>query len=314
MYLMHIDNVDLNLLRPLEALLEERHVSRAAERIHLSQSAMSRTLTRLRIACEDELLVRTPAGYELTPRARSLQEELASLMPGLRTVFEGSSFEPHTSANVVRIAASDYPVAVLGDHLFPLFNAEAPNMSLIITPVVPSTFSDLDQGRVDVVLTPIAAPSHLERDVMFTEDFVCALSASHPLTAERLTVEDLTTYSHATVGGMHSQQTIVMDQLKRLGAQITSEIRVPYFSAAIAAVRDTNLIAVTPRRFAQRYTDSGLRIAEAPSDFEGFAFNMLWHPRVSNDQAHRWLRSVLTQAAQSMLRVHPEPVGNPSAD
>ncbi|WP_374947478.1 LysR family transcriptional regulator [Agreia sp.] len=297
---MHIDNVDLNLLRSLEILLEERHISKAATRAHLTQSAMSRTLARLRIACEDELLVRTPRGYELTPRARELQDELTGLMPGLRAMFEGTSFDPSSSTSVVRVAASDYPVAVLGDLFIPLFHAEAPHMSLIITPVMPATFADLDQGRVDLVLTPITAPSHLDRQALFDEDFVCVLSESHPITADRLTVDDLAAYSHVTVGGMHPQQTIVTDQLTRLGTHIVSEIRVPYFSAAIRAVRDTNLIAVMPRRFARRYAGAGLRLVEMPSGFEGFTYQMLWHPRMTNDRTHRWLRGLLIKAAESM--------------
>jgi len=299
---VHIDNVDLNLLKALDVLLDERHVSRAAERAHVTQSAMSRTLARLRVVCEDELLVRTPSGYELTPRAVALREELAAVMPALRAMFESATFDPQTAAGEIRIAASDYPITLLGDHLFPAFHREAPRMSLIVTPMLPSTFADLDQGRIDLVLTPIAAPAHLERQTLFTEDFVCALAASHPLTAERLTVDDLASYSHASVGGLHPQQTIVLDQLKRLGTQINPEIRVPYFSAAVAAVRDTNLIAVLPRRFAERYADSSLRIAETPAEIVGFTYAMLWHPRLTEDHAHRWLRSLVSRAAEAGVR------------
>lgn len=296
---MHISGVDLNLLRALEILLEERHVSRAAARAHVTQSAMSRSLARLRTVCEDELLVRTPSGYELTPRARVLQEQLTAVMPALRGIFEGASFDPHTATDTVRIAASDYPVTLLGEHLFPMFTEEAPQMSLVVTPVVPSTFSDLDQGRIDLVLTPIAPPPHLERQPLFDEDFVCVLSASHPLTAERLSVADLASYAHASVGGMHPQQTIVTDQLERLGAHATTEIRVPTFSAAIAAVRDTHLIAMAPRRFARRYADPSLRVAEAPDEIVGFTYAMLWHPRLTDDRAHRWLRSLLVRVAEA---------------
>jgi len=298
---VHIDNVDLNLLKSLEVLLDERHISRAAARAHVTQPAMSRTLARLRVACDDELLVRAPGGYELTPRGRALQEELGTVMPALRAIFEGTSFDPLTATDVVRIAASDYPVTMLGDRLFPDFTAEAPLMSLIVTPVVPSTFADLDQGRIDLVLTPIAAPAHLERHALFTEDFVCVLSRSHPLTSDRLTVDELASYSHASVGGMHPQQTIVMDQLEHLGAHATAEIRVPSFTAAIAAVRGTRLIAVVPRRFAERFADPGLRIAEAPHEIVGFTYWMLWHPRVADDRAHRWLRSLVISVVAAVL-------------
>lgn len=308
MSLMHIDNVDLNLLKALQLLLEERHISRAAARAHLTQSAMSRALARLRVACEDELLVRTSAGYELTPRARVLQDELASLMPSLRAVFEGGSFDPKAATNVIRIAASDYPVTILGERLFPRFTAEAPHMSLIVTPMVPSTFDDLDQGRLDLVLTPISAPAHLDRQTLFHEDFVCVLAPSHPAAAERLTVDDLVSHPLATVVGMHPQQTIVMDQLRDLGARITPEIRVPYVGAAVAAVRETNLIAVLPRRFARRYA-AELCIAEASAEIVGFSYSMLWHPRLADDRAHRWLRALMIGVAEAMLQADPAPAG-----
>jgi DNA-binding transcriptional LysR family regulator len=296
---VHIDNVDLNLLKALEILLDERHVSRAAARAHVTQSAMSRTLARLREACDDELLVRTASGYELTPRAQTIREELAGIMPALRILFEDEVFDPSTATSTLRVAASDYPVSILGDELFPKFTAEAPRMSLIVTPMLPSTFTDLDQGRIDLILTPIEAPAHLEREDLFSEDFVCVLSRSHPLTAERLTVADLASYPHATVGGMHPQQTIVIDQLERAGAHPTTEIRVPYFSAALAAVRNTRLIAVLPRRFAERYGDAAVRIADAPEEIRGFTYRMLWHPRLTHDKAHRWLRSLVVRVAEA---------------
>ena len=310
---VHIGQVDLNLLKSLDVLLDERHVSRAAARSHVTQSAMSRTLSRLRVVFDDELLVSTRSGYVLTPRAQALQEELAALMPDLRALFQNAPFDPGTATNVIRIAASDYAVSVLGDHLFPLFRREAPRMSLILAPVTPATFDELDQGVLDMCLTPIAAPEHLERRALFTEDFVCAMSASHPLRVERLTVEDLVAYPHATVGGMHPQQMIVMDQLSALGVDVTNEIRVPYFSAAVAAVRETDLIAVLPRRFARRSADASLRIAEAPPEIAGISYQMLWHHRLTADPAHSWLRDVLIRVAAALLASDDRPASVPAS-
>ncbi|WP_430645536.1 LysR family transcriptional regulator [Agromyces sp. GXS1127] len=294
---MHIDAVDLNLLRPLQLLLRERHVSRAAARANLTQSAMSRALARLRVACDDELLVRTPTGYQLTPRARVIQDELATVMPTLRSLFEGGSFDPATAADTVRIAGSDFAVTILGDDLFPRFTRAAPNMSLSIASMAPSTFDDLDQGRLDLVLTPLVAPGNLRRRMLFTEDFVCVLSASHPVTADRLTLAQLGEHPHATVAGMFPQQTIVVGQLERLGVHATTEVRVPYFTAAIAAVRRTELIAVLPRRLAERHADASIRIAEAPPEITGLSYGMYWHPRLDADPVQRWLRQLVVQVS-----------------
>ncbi|MFG1928652.1 LysR family transcriptional regulator [Cryptosporangium sp. NPDC048952] len=297
---VHMENVDLNLLKALAVLLEERHVSRAAARMHLTQSAMSRTLARLRETFGDELLVRTQGGYELTPRARAVQDELAVLMPRLRMLIRGSSFDPSTATDTVRIAGSDYAATVIGDELFPRFVREAPHMSLVVTPVLPSTFADLDQGRVDLVLTPIDAPDHLNKQELFFEDFVCALSRTHPITAARLSIGDLASYPLVTVGGMNTQQRLVTRQLEQAGIRPQAGITVPFFSTAATAAKGTTLIAVLPRRLAWRYAGEELRIAEAPPQIAGINYPMVWHPRVTGDPVHQWVRSLVAIAGAAL--------------
>ncbi|QRP48565.1 LysR family transcriptional regulator [Amycolatopsis sp. FDAARGOS 1241] len=126
---MQLENVDLNLLKALEILLDERHLGRAAARSHLSQSAMSATLTRLRATFDDELLVRTAHGYELTLRARTVRHELALLMPRLRTLVRGDEFVPESSTDVVRIHCTDYMTRVLGAVLLGHVFGQAPAVS-----------------------------------------------------------------------------------------------------------------------------------------------------------------------------------------
>jgi len=108
--LTHLEGLDLNLLPPLAALLEERHVTRAAERSGLSQPAMSRTLARLRQALDDQLLVRDVTGYVLTPRAERIQRQLAGLMPRLEALFAAEVFDPARAEENYRIATTDYPL------------------------------------------------------------------------------------------------------------------------------------------------------------------------------------------------------------
>src|SRR2546423_12089284 len=110
MLVTHLEGVDLNLLPPLAALLEERHVTRAAERSGLSQPAMSRALARLRQLLGDQLLVRDASGYVLTPRAERIQRQLAGVMPRLETLFADEVFDPATAQGDYRIAATDYPL------------------------------------------------------------------------------------------------------------------------------------------------------------------------------------------------------------
>ncbi|HEX4721309.1 MAG TPA: LysR family transcriptional regulator, partial [Pseudonocardiaceae bacterium] len=188
---MHIENVDFNLLKALGVLLEERHVSRAAERFHLSQSAMSRTLARLRDTFGDELLVRTANGYELTPRARAIQRELRLLLPRLHSLVRGGDFEPGVATDTVRVCCTDYITTVLWPRLFQRVFRQAPNLSLTVEPLSPHTYDDIEHGRVDLAFSPVRPPTPLNWRTLFHEDFVCVLAADHPVRRRRLTLDDL---------------------------------------------------------------------------------------------------------------------------
>ncbi|MGW4487829.1 LysR family transcriptional regulator [Amycolatopsis sp. NPDC004368] len=297
---MPLENVDLNLLKALDVLLEERQVSRAAERFHLSQSAMSRALARLRETFADELLVRTSDGYVLTPRARAIKDELSEIMPRLRTLVGGTTFDPATATGTMHLASTDYGLEMLADVLYSAFFSAAPQMSLVVEPVVPTTFDDVDRGRVDLILSPITPPPPLRREVLFTDDFVCVMAADHPLAGRALTLPELAGHPHVRVAAMHSQQMLVTSRLTAVGISSTPELLVPYFSAALAALPGTPLIALLPRRFAARHRGERLHVAELPPEFGSFDYPMLWHPRLTGDPAHRWLRSLLVQAGSAL--------------
>ncbi|WP_198545745.1 LysR family transcriptional regulator [Actinacidiphila yeochonensis] len=297
---MHIEDVDLNLLKALEVLLEERQVSRAAARFHLSQPAMSRTLTRLRAAFDDDLLVRTAQGYVLTPRARAVQAELTELMPRLRSMVSGDMFQPATAVGVLRVAASDYFLAVLADLLYPAYFGAAPGMSLVVEPVNSATFDDIDRGRVDLAFLPVRPPRSLRHQVLFSEDHVCLMARDHPLTGDRVTLDDLGSYPHAGVAALQSEQMLVQSRLEQLGVRPPAGLTVPYFAAAAAAVRGNRMIAVLPRRFAAAHQDAAVRIAEAPAELAAFDYLMIWHPRVTSDPAHRWMRSLMAEAGAAL--------------
>jgi len=302
MCLVHTDNADLNLLKALGVLLEERHISRAASRFHLSQSAMSRTLARLRETFNDELLVRAGGGYELTPRARAIQRELAFLLPRLRSLVRGDVFDPASATDTVRIHCTDYACAVLGQGLFPQLFHQAPHLSVAIEPLSPRTFDDVDRGRVDLAFTPVRPPGlPLNWTPLFDEEYVCLLADRHPLTQERLTLAHLARFPHVSVVALPAEMMIADRRLRELGVRPPSGLRVPYFSAAVAALPGTELIALLPRRFARRHTATGVaRIAEAPEEFEPFTYGMTWHPRLNTDPAHTWVRSLVQAAADAI--------------
>lgn len=299
---MHIENADLNLLKALDVLLEERHVSRAAARFHLSQSAMSRTLSRLRETFGDELLVRTTRGYELTPRARAIQQELEFVLPRLRALVRGGDFDPATSTDSIRVNCTDYAVAVLGGGLFGRLFEQAPHLSLTIEPLSPRTYDEIEHGRVDLALSPVQPPSGLRWQPLFEENYVCMVAADHPVTAERFTLDQLTEFPRVSVVVLPQQVMVIDRRLAELGVSQRGGLRVPYFEAAFTALPGTRLVALVPRRLIEaRRTDNSVRLVEAPAELAApFPYGMVWHPRLNSDPAHVWVRGLVSTVAAGL--------------
>jgi DNA-binding transcriptional LysR family regulator len=290
-------------LETLAVLLEERHISRAAERCHLSQPAMSRTLQRLRVLFNDELLVRTPQGYTLTPRARTVQRELADILPRLEAMLRGGAFDPAAATGSFRIALTDYATALLGPGVFrPLFH-QAPGVSLTAVPLSEHSLVDLDNGRLDLVITGVHPPRQLRWELLFVEDLVCVVWADHPVTDYRMSLADFVSYPHVVVTTSGEEQPVVERRLAQLGLRRPSGLRVPYFSAAVTALPGTPLVATLPRRLAERHeADPSLRLLEVPVEFSPYPYGMAWHPRVDGDPAHGWLREIVRRAGREFSR------------
>src|SRR6478735_8875577 len=191
MPMTHLEAVDLNLLPPLAALLEERQVTRAAERAGLSQLAMSRTLARLRHLFDDQLLVRDPSGYVLTPRAERIQRQLAGLMPQLETLFAAEVFDPATAEERYRLAATDYALLLFLHQVAREVNMLSPHSALHIESSRDAVFDDLLHGRLDLSFYVAAPPAALRHELLFDDICVCVMSADHPLAMRpRLTLDE----------------------------------------------------------------------------------------------------------------------------
>jgi DNA-binding transcriptional LysR family regulator len=293
MHSMHAGELDLNLLLPLEALLEERHVSRAAARVHLTQSAMSRALGRLRRALNDDLLIRTGSSYELTPRARVIKRELEYLLPRIQGLGR-PPFDPATATDRVRLACTDYITTVLGARLFEAVFSQAPGLSLTVEPLGPTTVDDVEHGRIDCAFVPFRPIGALGWQALFDEDFVCVLAADHPLQGA-ITVADLAAYPQAGVKVLAEEAMIVDRRLTECGIRPPSILSVPYFTAVTAALPGSTFIATLPRRLATRYADDpALRLADAPAELGRYTYGLAWHPRLDHDPLQVWLRELVT--------------------
>ncbi|GAA2779491.1 LysR family transcriptional regulator [Crossiella cryophila] len=301
---MRMPHSDLGLLHDLRALsilLEERNVTRAAVRFHLSQSSMSRTLQRLRALFGDELLVRSGGDYELTPRAREMQRELALLLPRLESLVAGRGFDPAQATGIVRIIGTDYSTATLGPHLLPRLHLAAPELEIRIEPRDQDSYAELERGRADLALSVLRPAEPLRWERLFTDDVVCAVDRDHPV-RDRFTLADYVAARHVVVALIGQEQPMIERWLQAVGRSRTAAVRVTHFSAAFGALPGTALVASIPRRLAEvrAATDPRVRLVEAPEGFDAFPYGMIWHARLESDPMHSWLREMIRAAARDL--------------
>ncbi|MDX6442623.1 MAG: hypothetical protein QOE43_2352 [Gaiellaceae bacterium] len=295
MRMAHLDGVDLNLLPSLAALLEERHVTRAAERSGLSQPAMSRVLARLRRLLDDQLLVRAGSGYVLTPRAERVQRQLAGLMPQLETLFAAEVFDPATAEESYRLAATDYALLLFLDQVAREVNKLSPRSTLRIESPRDAVFDDVLHGRLDLSFYVAAPPAVFCRELLFEDICVCVMSADHPLAKrERLTLDEYLRCSHLAIDIVDGEQPLIVQRLRELGVARRASITLPLNAGAHAALPGTNLIATLNKRLVDRYVDDrALVVVAAPVELEPFHYFMFWHPRLDHDPAQQWLRGTI---------------------
>jgi DNA-binding transcriptional LysR family regulator len=301
MQLTHIRKSDLNLLPALAVLLEERSISRAAARHHLSQPAMSRLLQRLRGTFGDELLVRTRQGYQLTSRARQLQSELPALLNGIDGLLRGSAFEPSKMENRIRLCCSDYMSLVFTPRLAERMSKLAPRSELEIVTWHEHAFEDVARGRIDVLLWAHHRPAALHSEQIMETHEVCVLAADHPVPKGRLTLARYLAYPHVRVSVLQGQLTMVDDQLTAAGHPRRIGVQVPYFDTAIHAVQDTTMIATVPRLAAEQYAGNArVRIEPPPFRFMPIRILMRWHPSTDGDAALTWFRDRVRDVAREV--------------
>jgi DNA-binding transcriptional LysR family regulator len=298
---MNIEGVDLNLLGPLAALLEERHVSRAAERQQMSQPAMSRALRELRAVFADELLVRTAGTYQLTPRAERLQRELTETLPRLQSLFSIEPFDPRSAGHTFRLAGTDFLLSVIAPPVLRQALAQSPGSTFRFDGWSDAVYLDAERGAVDIVFTFGAAPPPLHSEPLFEDSFSCLLSAEHPLaTAAEPRLDAYLDCDHAIVNIAEARQGALDIRLGALGRLRRAKVTVPYVALAPAVVQGTNLVATLPNRFLGALTiPTPLSVIPAPAEIGPISFSMVWHPRLDNDPAQQWLRETIRSATSA---------------
>ena len=298
--LTQLRNADLNLLVNLVALLEERSISKAARRLRLSQPSMSRALQRLRDLFQDELLTRTPKGYEATARGQSLLDEVAVLLPQIDRLITGEAFDPQRDKASFRICATDNATQLYGPVLCQ--GLSATKISFNFQPWCDERFLELERNKLDLVLDAHMdlAGEHLHAELLFQDEFVCVVAKDSPL-PDRLALTEYLAQDHIGVNVLHGRQTLPELALKVVDKRRRCPISVPYFTVAMKMVEGTPFLVTAPRRLAQVIANPAkTRLIKPPKQMAGFSYMMYWHPRQERDPQHRWLRQRFREATESI--------------
>ncbi|MFE7352554.1 LysR family transcriptional regulator [Streptomyces sp. NPDC057543] len=287
-------SVNLNLLVPLLALLEERSVTRAAERVGLSQPAMSHALTRMRRLLGDDLVVRQGAGVTLTPRALELIAPLRSALQQTAQIVNFPHFDPATDRRVITIAMTNSTAFVVGPRLTRLIAERAPHATLRVrTITVPTEATFTDQG-VDVVLLSEGHFSPYPRERLYNDRCVVVASPDTPPEASALDL--LTTQPHIVVDT--DRRVFPYSVLEeegvtyRIGQLISDFLLVPFLVARAGGVALLRYQVAAAMR-----TLTDLRIEEFPFPIPGLGIDMVWNPRLADQYFTEWLRALLFDVA-----------------
>lgn len=291
--------MDLNLLKALEALLEERSVTRAALRLGVTQPAMSGMLTRLRHTFEDPLFVRVQRGIAPTERALELGAPLKLIIGEISNLLQPPIFDPSTARLKFTIAATDYALRAVALPFLAALKGQAPHIQIALVPVEDRHVqARLELGEIDLALiTPGNIAQDLHTRSLFNERYVCVMREGHPvlLGHEHLSLDDFCELDHALVsytgGGF---QGVTDEALKKIGKSRRVTLSVKSFLILPEMLRSSDMIAVLPHRLVNGII--GLQVFEPPLEIPGFTKVACWHERTHHDTAHRWIRNLLFKA------------------
>jgi DNA-binding transcriptional LysR family regulator len=320
---VRFDNLDLNLLRVFEALMEERSATRAGARLGLTQSAISHALNRLRYVLKDELFVRGPDGMQPTERAAEIAPRLRRGLLQLQLALAPSEFIPKQTDRRFTIACTEYAGAVIMPSLIARLRKEAPHASLGILPSNQGVAETLRCGRADLAIGSFRRfPDWFESERLLREDRVWVLGADNPAASGELTLERLAELPHLVIAATGEDERaiegyVVDHGLERLvtrsdagllqgalaarGLRRDIAVTTPHFLAALAAVSQSDIAALLPRRLAAAFVGRyRLTLFDPPYPSPPFEVMSLWHRENGDQPAIAWLRQLLREVTAEL--------------
>jgi len=294
--------VDLNLLVIFDALMTERHVTRAAARAAMSQPAMSNALTRLRALFKDDLLVRTAQGMEPTPRALELAESVHQILAQTERLMESAAqFDPATSQRVFTIRMSDLVGLLLLPGIMARLAATAPGVSLEVLHIAPErSVRALEEDRLDFAVSfELAHGRTIVSEALFPDHMLCAMRAGHPLARGRLTLKRFLQARHLRVAMSPTDLRFVDSKLAEMGVARQIAVNIPQWLLVPEMLRNTDFVGVVSERFGNKLAGEGIVCKPLPFASPEFAWHLYHQQRHVHSQAHGWLKQLVLDVARS---------------
>jgi DNA-binding transcriptional LysR family regulator len=303
---MNLGTIDFNLLKVLDALITERNVTRAGKRLGRSQPAVSNALQRLRVLLSDDLLVRGPNGFVLTPRAEAIRtplREAIALVEGC--LIDEEQFDPTSATGVFRLSTPDRLSLAVVTPLYARLQQFAPNMALqVLTADRKQALDLLDQDRTDLALGWLdEKPSHLNIEFLLDESLFCVFRRDHPILKRRkkFDIESVLSFPHLVVSATGQRAAIFDDLILRHGLRRHALVAVTNFTAVPHLLIHSDMIGVFTQLASDVFEKSfNLAKRPVPIDVGKISTNMVWQMRNDKDPKHVWLRNQVKAVYQKL--------------
>lgn len=298
---MNLAGFDLNLLLVFDAVMRERHVTRAGARIGLSQPAVSNALSRLRHHMRDELFVRGPDGMRPTPRALELAAPIRAALESLEATLDKTEFDFSTAQRTFSIGTNDYSVATLMPGLMRRLETIAPGIGVRIVPSAGRTFEMLDAQEIEFGISSFTdIPERFGSLSLIDDTYVLLMRSGHPLANGEMSIESYAAARHLLVSPRGDPTGFVDRALAERGLSRRVTMTINNFSSAPALLASSDLIMACPRRIGEAYAELyGLVMRDAvfagPREYASAV--LVWHSRLASHPAYTWFRETIADVA-----------------
>ncbi|MDA0130122.1 LysR family transcriptional regulator [Vibrio sp. MarTm2] len=312
MSLEKLVRLDLNLLICLKVLIEELNVTRAAHRLCLSQSAVSKSLAKLRTQFDDPLFVRNAHGLTPTPKALFLKPKLESLIHQLEQITQPEEFAPETSSYRFQIAAVESVYPLILPHFLPAIFSQAPGVTISTHAWSDTTFKMLQRGELDLGITgkdidindaklTMYPPNDICEAEIYRDSQMCLMRNDHPVLQQPWNLDSYLAHRHVQVRCDGNERWLLDYRLADIGKERDIAIMVPDFNSAASLCSYTDFIFTAPSHFVKLASEQlNLTVRPLPIEFPPMAYTLFWHRDRENDLALTWLRQIIKEKTESL--------------